>query len=62
MKIHPVGVELFYVDGRTDGKTDRQNEAIIRFLQFCKKRLKREVYVKPNGIILGTKIKTWHCW
>jgi len=25
MKIRSVGVESFYVDGRTDGRTDRQN-------------------------------------
>jgi hypothetical protein len=23
MNIHPVGVELFHADGRTDGQTDR---------------------------------------
>jgi len=26
MKIHPVGAELFYVDGRTDRQTERQTD------------------------------------
>jgi hypothetical protein len=47
MKIHPVGAELFHVDGerRTDGhagrqadrQTDRHDEANTRFSQFCEK-------------------------
>jgi len=31
MKIHPVEVELFHAGGRTD----RHDEAISRFSQFC---------------------------
>jgi hypothetical protein len=34
MKIHPMGTELFHVDGRTDGQT---GEAIRRFSQFCER-------------------------
>jgi hypothetical protein len=42
MKIRPMGVKLFYADGqtdrqrgrRTDGQTDRHDEANSRFLQF----------------------------
>ena len=33
VKIRPVGVELFHVDGRTDGRADRQDEAKSRFQQ-----------------------------
>jgi hypothetical protein len=43
MKIRSVGAELFHVDGRTDGKTDRYNETNIRFLQFCENSLKRNL-------------------
>jgi len=32
-KIHPVGAELFHVDGRTD----RYDKANSHFLQFCKR-------------------------
>jgi hypothetical protein len=53
----PVGAELFHVDGRRDGQTDRHNEASSRLSQFCDKRLKPEVYEKPNGIILDTRVK-----
>jgi len=35
MKIRPVGAELFHVDGRADGKTDRHDEATSRFSQLC---------------------------
>jgi len=31
----PLGAELFHVDGRTDGQTDRHDEANSRFSQFC---------------------------
>jgi len=33
MKSRPVGAELFYADGRTDGHAD----ANIRFSQFCER-------------------------
>ena len=36
MKIRLVGVELFYVDGWTDGRTDRHDEAKQCFSKFCK--------------------------
>jgi hypothetical protein len=58
MKSRPLGAELFHVDGRTDGQTDRHNEANSRFSQFYDGRLKTEVYEKSNGIILDTKVKT----
>jgi len=35
MKIHPVGAELFHVNGWTDGRTDRYDEADSRFSQLC---------------------------
>jgi len=35
MTIRPVGAELFYEDKRTDGQTDRHDEANSRFSQFC---------------------------
>jgi len=35
MKIRPVGAELFQGDGKTDGRTDRYDEANSRFSQFC---------------------------
>jgi len=31
MKICPVGAELFHADRRTDGRTDRHDEANSRF-------------------------------
>jgi hypothetical protein len=39
MKIRPVGAELFHVDGRTDGRTDRQRQRdmaklIVAFRNF----------------------------
>jgi len=37
MKILPVGAELLHVDGRTDIRTDRLDEANSYFLQFCKR-------------------------
>jgi len=33
MTIRPQGADL--LDGRTDGQTDRQDEAKSRFTQFC---------------------------
>jgi len=35
MKIHPVGAELFHVDGQTDRYTDRHDESDSCFLQLC---------------------------
>jgi hypothetical protein len=37
MKIGPMGAELFYVDGRTDGQTDKHDEANTRFSEFCER-------------------------
>ena len=38
MKIRPMGIELYHkegwTDGRTDERTDRNDEAIFRFAQF----------------------------
>ena len=36
LKIPPLGAELFYADDqtRTDGRTDKHDEANSRFLQF----------------------------
>jgi hypothetical protein len=35
MKFRPLGAELFHADGRTDGQTDRHDEANSRFSQYC---------------------------
>jgi hypothetical protein len=35
MKIRPVESELYQADRRTDGRTDRHDEANSRFSQFC---------------------------
>jgi hypothetical protein len=35
MKIRPVGAELFHADGRTDGQTDRYDDASNRFRNFA---------------------------
>jgi hypothetical protein len=35
MKIRPVEAELFHADGRTDGLTDRYDEAIVAFRNFA---------------------------
>jgi fucose 4-O-acetylase-like acetyltransferase len=37
MKIHPVGVDLFPAERRTDRRTDRHDEANSRFSQFCQR-------------------------
>jgi hypothetical protein len=41
MKIRPVESELFYADGRTDGRaggqTDKHDGASSPFSQFCKR-------------------------
>jgi len=37
MKIRPVRDELLYVDGLTDGQTDRYDEVSSRFSQFCER-------------------------
>jgi hypothetical protein len=40
MKIRPVGAELFHLDRRTNGRTDRQSdEANSHFSQFCERAL-----------------------
>jgi hypothetical protein len=35
MTISSVGAKLFHADEQTDRRTDRYDEANIRFLQFC---------------------------
>ena len=40
MKIRPVGAELFYVEGRTDGRTERHDEAKINFFAISCLQLK----------------------
>ena len=35
MKKCPVGAEMFHADGRTNGETDRHDEANSSFTQFC---------------------------
>jgi hypothetical protein len=40
IKSHPVGAELFYVDGRTD----KNDEANIRFSQFCERAYEHYTY------------------
>ena len=37
LKIRPVKIELFYVDGRTDGRPSRRVEANIRSWQLCER-------------------------
>jgi len=36
MKIAPAGAKLFHADRRTDGRTDRHDEANSHFSQLCK--------------------------
>jgi len=46
MKIRPVGAELFYADGRTDGTTDRwtnMTKLIVAFRNFANALKKRKV-------------------
>jgi hypothetical protein len=53
MKIRPVGAKLFHAgvracgptDGRTDGQTDRHDEANSRFLQFSERAQKWREYL-----------------
>ena len=44
MKICPVGAKLFHVDGRMNGRTDRNCEANSRFLQFCGNAYRVRIY------------------
>jgi hypothetical protein len=44
IKIRPVGVELFHSDLQTGGWTDRYDESISRFSQFCEHALKTVAY------------------
>jgi hypothetical protein len=41
-KIRPVGADLFHVDIRTDGETDRHDEACSRFFAIFRTRLRSE--------------------
>ena len=41
MKILPMGAELF----RADGQTDRHDEAISRFSQFCERAKKKASFI-----------------
>jgi len=41
MKILPVGVEFFPVDGRRGGQSDRHGEASTGFSQFCERAPKK---------------------
>jgi hypothetical protein len=40
MKISPVVAELFHVDERTGGRTDKQDEVNNRLSQFCERAYK----------------------
>jgi hypothetical protein len=44
MKISSVGAEVFHGDRRTDGQTDRHDEANSCFLQFCKRTKKNRTF------------------
>ena len=37
IKIRSLGAELFYVDKKKDGRTDRHDEANSHISQFCKR-------------------------
>jgi len=37
MKIRPVKAKFLHADGRTDGHTNRHDEANSRFSQFCER-------------------------
>jgi hypothetical protein len=37
MKIRPVEAEFLHADGRTDGHTNRHDEANSRFSKFCER-------------------------
>jgi hypothetical protein len=37
IKIRQVGAQLFHADRRTDGRTERHDEANSRFLQFVER-------------------------
>jgi hypothetical protein len=44
MKMRPVGVELFHVDGQMDGRMDGHDEANSCFFKISRKRLKSGPY------------------
>jgi hypothetical protein len=52
MKICPVEAELFHVDTRTDGRTDRHDKANHRFLQFCRRGQKRQFLLQREHVLV----------
>jgi hypothetical protein len=60
MKTSAVGAELFNVDGRTDGQTDRHDEAINPFsqclhtsLKVCSQQLHPSICSEMRFVISG---------
>ena len=41
MKIRPVGAELFYAEGQTEGRTDRHDDVTVAFSNFATHAQKR---------------------
>ena len=53
LKIHPLGMDLCHAGGRTDRQTN--DEASIRFLQFCERAQKVR-----NNVVINTLDKIYH--
>ena len=63
MKIRPVRAELFHADRRTDGRTDRYNEANSRFSQLCEGGQKAKLTAQHLMLITDHKnIHTSYWW
>jgi len=56
MKIRPVGIELFHANGRTDGQTDRHDDANGRFSKFCERAVKKKQINK-----FSLRLYCWRC-
>ena len=50
MKIRPVRAELFHADRRTDGRTERHDEALRSFANAPKKRKKIFWFTRYNKV------------
>jgi hypothetical protein len=56
----PLGAELLYADGRTDGQTDRRDEANSSFSEICESAQKRLSSFQPAHCVqLTLRLQQW---
>jgi hypothetical protein len=56
MKIRPVGAEFFHAGGQADRQTERHDQVIIRFSQFCERVLKLYIGISSVPILMNSFI------